>query len=83
MTDIFYILHYYWLHYYLVLHPQHKLKYFEQAGWEPAWIKTAKEIVWVKFEEYAASVWGVWDDHEMLPPVIEMRTKVSQQFTAI
>ncbi|KAG2086661.1 uncharacterized protein F5147DRAFT_558462, partial [Suillus discolor] len=29
----------------MVLHPQHKLKYFERAGWERAWIDTAEEIV--------------------------------------
>jgi hypothetical protein len=28
-----------------VLHPRHKLKYFERANWEPAWITTAEEIV--------------------------------------
>jgi hypothetical protein len=28
-----------------VLHPRHKLKYFERANWEPAWITTAEDIV--------------------------------------
>ena len=27
----------------LVLHSQHKLRYFEKAGWEEAWIKEAEE----------------------------------------
>ena len=30
----------------LVLHPKHKLKYFEKQGWEKDWVKTAEEIVW-------------------------------------
>ena len=29
----------------LVLHPQHKLEYFRNAGWEEAWITTAQRIV--------------------------------------
>ena len=28
-----------------VLHPQYKCKYFENAGWTSAWIKTARTIV--------------------------------------
>jgi Zn-dependent M16 (insulinase) family peptidase len=28
-----------------VLHPQLKLKYFQQHGWEQEWIKTAEGIV--------------------------------------
>lgn len=30
---------------FLALHPQHKLEYFKNAGWEEAWIKTARQIV--------------------------------------
>ena len=33
-----------------VLHPRHKLKYFEHAGWEPDWIAAAKDIVWAEFD---------------------------------
>jgi len=29
----------------LVLHPRHKLQYFKNAGWEEAWITTARSIV--------------------------------------
>ncbi|EIW58949.1 uncharacterized protein TRAVEDRAFT_123695, partial [Trametes versicolor FP-101664 SS1] len=29
----------------MVLHPGHKLKYFEQAGWPSGWRKTAEQIV--------------------------------------
>jgi hypothetical protein len=34
----------------LVLHPKHKLQYFEQAGWEEAWVESAKELVQTEFE---------------------------------
>jgi hypothetical protein len=43
------------LHQFSVLHPRHKLKYFEHAGWELSWIKAAEEIVRAVFEQsYAA-----------------------------
>jgi len=28
-----------------VLHPHHKLQYFEKVGWEDNWIKAAQDIV--------------------------------------
>lgn len=34
----------------LVLHPRHKLKYFENAGWEEEWIETARQIVRDEFD---------------------------------
>jgi hypothetical protein len=34
----------------VVLHPRHKLKYFEQAGWEPEWIAAAKDIIHAEFD---------------------------------
>jgi len=34
----------------LVLHPKHKLQYFEQAGWEASWVKRAEELVRTEFE---------------------------------
>lgn len=34
----------------LVLHPRHKLEYFKSAGWEDAWIKSAREIVRDKYD---------------------------------
>src|SRR5271168_747090 len=34
----------------LVLHPRHKLKYFEMAGWEEEWIQTARQIVRSEFD---------------------------------
>ena len=33
-----------------MLHPKHKLKYFEQAGWEDAWVERAEELVRTEFE---------------------------------
>lgn len=41
--------------FFLVLHPKHKLKYFEKQGWDDTWITTAKEIVKEEFKKnYAA-----------------------------
>jgi hypothetical protein len=40
---------------FLVLHPRHKLKYFERAGWEADWITAAEEIVRAEFEHSYAS----------------------------
>jgi hypothetical protein len=34
-----------------VLHPRHKLQYFEKAGWEDSWIKTSHEIVRTEFDQ--------------------------------
>jgi hypothetical protein len=34
-----------------VLHPRHKLQYFEKAGWKDAWIKTSREIVRTEFDQ--------------------------------
>ncbi|KAF8232741.1 hypothetical protein L208DRAFT_1423064 [Tricholoma matsutake] len=34
----------------MVLHPRHKLKYFEKANWEQDWIDTAWELVHEEFE---------------------------------
>ena len=41
--------------YLLVLHPKHKLRYFEKQGWKKTWITTAEEIVQEEFRKnYAA-----------------------------
>ena len=34
----------------LVLHPCHKLRYFENAGWEEEWIKKVEEILQTEFD---------------------------------
>ena len=47
----------------IVLHPRHKLKYFEHAGWEPEWITTAKDIIRDEFDRsYAAQPGNVEED---------------------
>ena len=50
------------LTFYIVLHPQLKLKYFQQNGWLRGWIKTAEEIVRDEFEKYR----NVEDDIEVV-----------------
>lgn len=35
---------------FIVLHPAHKLHYFEKAGWETAWISNAEKLLRDKFE---------------------------------
>jgi hypothetical protein len=35
-----------------VLHPQLKLKYFQQHGWEKDWVKTAEGIIRDEFSKY-------------------------------
>jgi hypothetical protein len=38
-----------------VLHPKHKLRYFEKQGWKKTWITMAEEIVREEFKKnYAA-----------------------------
>jgi hypothetical protein len=34
-----------------VLHPRHKLHYFKKAGWDEAWIETARDIVRAEFDQ--------------------------------
>ncbi|KDR74203.1 hypothetical protein GALMADRAFT_51209, partial [Galerina marginata CBS 339.88] len=34
----------------MVLHPRHKLKYFEKAGWQADWIDEARSIVETEFK---------------------------------
>ena len=53
-----------WSLFYLVLHPQHKLKYFEKAGWEEVWVTKAQEIVRTEFErsyKYSTDLGDFWD----------------------
>jgi hypothetical protein len=35
---------------FVVLHPSHKLAYFNQAGWDEDWRSTAEDIVRYEFE---------------------------------
>ena len=41
---------YFLIIYFLVLHPRHKLQYFEKEGWTAEWITSAKEIVRAAFD---------------------------------
>ncbi|KIK82193.1 hypothetical protein PAXRUDRAFT_128194, partial [Paxillus rubicundulus Ve08.2h10] len=45
----------------MVLHPHHKLQYFQQANWEQDWINTAEELV---REEYEHTYKSVADDSD-------------------
>ena len=40
----------------LVLHPSHKLEYFEQAGWDEEWRTTAEEILRTEFRRGYAGI---------------------------
>jgi hypothetical protein len=55
----------------LVLHPCHKLRYFENAGWERQWITDAEQILRDEFERsYAGNLSpsdGDSDDNAMQP----------------
>ena len=44
----------------LVLHPRHKLTYFENAGWEDEWVDRAKEIVRDEFDKSYGSLDASW-----------------------
>jgi hypothetical protein len=49
----------------IVLHPQHKLKYFERAGWEPEWIAAVKDIIHAEFDRsYAVQPGNVEEDQD-------------------
>ena len=39
-----------------MLHPQHKLQYFKDAGWSDEWIEGAEEIVRTEFTRKYASL---------------------------
>ena len=49
-----------------VLHPRHKLQYFEKAGWEESWIKTSREIVRTEFDQTYAFM--DVEEHSDAPP---------------
>ena len=49
----------------VVLHPRHKLQYFERAGWEPEWIAAARDIIRTEFDRsYAARSEGIKEDRD-------------------
>jgi hypothetical protein len=59
----------------LVLHPRHKLKYFERASWETEWITAAEEIVRAEFERSYAL--PAESDSVEAPPYAIEKKKVS------
>jgi hypothetical protein len=59
--------------FYLVLHPRHKLKYFERAGWEADWVSAAEEIVRAEFERSYAPSSVESDGVEVLPSAKERK----------
>jgi hypothetical protein len=75
--------HHYHLPYFSVLHPRHKIQYFEHTGWQPDWIKTTEEIVRAKFEESYAVPADDDDDVDMLLPVSTKKVYWSIQSLAI
>lgn len=50
MGTFFYLLTTSITNFFLVLHPRHKLKYFENAGWKKDWIDSARGIVRDEFD---------------------------------
>jgi hypothetical protein len=60
-----------------VLHPQHKLKYFKNAGWEDEWIDAAEDIVRAEYErKYANRFTGDDDDENNERMTLLKKTKV-------
>ena len=58
-----------------VLHPRHKLKYFQNAGWPTDWIKTAQEILCTEFNRSYVnrSEPTEREDSETHPPPVKRR----------
>jgi len=50
---------------YAVLHPQHKLAYLKNAGWEDEWIKTVEHIICEEYE-YSYACRGDTEDGEAM-----------------
>jgi hypothetical protein len=61
----------------LVLHPQLKLKYFQQHGWSMEWVKTAEDIVREEFGKYKTSDSGSAPLVCLELPAVIMRLKGS------
>jgi hypothetical protein len=50
---------------FVVLHPRHKLKYFECTGWEPEWIAAARDIIRAEFNHlYATQAEDIEEDED-------------------
>lgn len=58
---------------YVVLHPQHKLEYFKNAGWEEDWVDTAEKIVRAEFDTSYGSLDASWAEQHSKPNVRAFR----------
>jgi hypothetical protein len=61
-----------------VLHPRHKLKYFENAGWEADWIAAAEDITIAEFNHSYMAVPSDSDLGNTPPPTLK-KTMVCEQ----
>jgi len=52
-----------------VLHPRHKLQYFEKAGWKENWIQTSRDIVRTEFDQTYAFM-DVEEQSDAPPPSV-------------
>ena len=55
--------------FFTVLHPHHKLQYFEKAGWKEDWIKTSRDIVRTEFDQTYAFM-DVKEQSDAPPPSV-------------
>ena len=60
----------------LVLHPCHKLRYFQHAGWTVDWITTAKKLVRDKFD----CSYHFWEDVTLISPKVSSNEVPSNVF---
>ena len=73
--------------YYLVLHPEHKLEYFKEAGWSQEWIDTAVEIVrdeWLrKWKKYSPEDMDGSEIEEVAAPSVRSNSSRIRTLTDI
>ena len=60
-----------------VLHPKHKLKYFEKQGWDHNWIETAENIVREEFMSSYANYVSIKPSDAVRAPKKKVREHVS------
>jgi hypothetical protein len=60
-----------------VLHPKHKLKYFEKQGWDRDWIETTKNIVREEFMSSYANYVSIKPSDTAHAPNKKVREQVS------
>ena len=62
--------------FHLVLHPHHKLRYFQHTGWTVDWIMTAKKLVHDKFDHS----YCFWENITLISPEISSNEVLSNVF---